>query len=91
MQYGETLWRQWISRAYNIKVSALLVPVPSPVKLLIGLFERGKFCFHCNARGTLRCFCIENSSAGTLVKEDARSLVAALARESEWIDVNVHI
>jgi hypothetical protein len=25
------------------------------------------------------------------VKEDARSLVAALARESEWIDVNVHI
>jgi predicted nucleic acid-binding protein len=30
-------------------------------------------------------------SSGTLTKKDARSFVAALARESEWIDLNVQI
>jgi predicted nucleic acid-binding protein len=36
-------------------------------------------------------FCTENSSAGYVEEELARSFLAALARDSEWIDVDVQV
>ena len=59
----------------NVLVSALLMPRSKPRQALDRVFREGKVLL----------------SSGTLTKKDARSFVAALARESEWIDLNVQI
>jgi uncharacterized protein len=75
----------------NVLVSALLVQASKPRRALDRAFREGKVLLSfCNARGTLRCFAPKQFRR-YIDEEDARSFVAAVSRESEWIDVNVQI
>lgn len=64
---------------------------PSPVRLLTALSLEGKILLSFATLAELYDVLNRKQFRRFIDEEDARSFIAALARESEWIDVNVQI
>jgi putative PIN family toxin of toxin-antitoxin system len=75
----------------NVLVSALLVPRSKPRQALDCAFREGKILLSSATLAELYDVLHRKQFRRYIDEEDARSFVAALARESEWIDVNVQI
>ena len=73
----------------NVLVSALLVPGSKPRQALDLAFQKGKVLLSFATPAELYDVLNRKQFRRYIDEEDARSFVAALARESEWIDVNV--
>lgn len=75
----------------NVLVSALLVPDSKPRQALDRAFGEGKVLLSFATLAELYDVLTRKQFRRYIDEEDARSFVAALARESEWIDVNVQV
>lgn len=75
----------------NVLISALLVPGSKPRQALDRAFREGKVLLSFATLAELYDVLHRKQFRRYIDEEDARSFVAALARESEWIDVNVQI
>lgn len=75
----------------NVLVSALLVPGSRPRQALDCAFREGKVLISFATLAELYDVLQRKHFRRYIDEEDARSFMAALARESEWIDVNVQI
>jgi uncharacterized protein len=75
----------------NVLVSALLVPGSKPRQALDRAFSEGKVLLSFATLAELYDVLTRKQFRRYIDEEDARSFVAALARESEWIDVNVQV
>jgi putative PIN family toxin of toxin-antitoxin system len=75
----------------NVLISALLVPDSKPRRALDRAFQEGKVLLSFATLAELYDVLHRKQLRRYVDEEDARSFVAALARESGWIDVNVQI
>jgi putative PIN family toxin of toxin-antitoxin system len=75
----------------NVLISALLVPDSKPRRALDRAFQEGKVLLSFATLAELYDVLHRKQLRRYVEEEDARSFVAALARESVWIDVNVQI
>jgi putative PIN family toxin of toxin-antitoxin system len=75
----------------NVLISALLVPDSKPRRALDRAFQEGKVLLSFATLAELYDVLHRKQFRRYVDEEDARSFVAALARESVWIDVNVQI
>ena len=75
----------------NVLISALLVPGSKPRQALDRAFREGKVLLSFATLAELYDVLHRKQFRRYIDEEDARSFIAALARESEWIDVNVQI
>ena len=75
----------------NVLVSALLVPGSKPRRALDRAFQEGKVLLSFATLAELYDVLHRKQFRRYLEEEDVRSFIAALARESDWIDVNVQI
>lgn len=75
----------------NVLVSALLAPGSKPRHALDRAFREGKVLLSFATLAELYDVLHRKQFRRYVDEEDARSFVAALARQSEWIDVNVQI
>lgn len=75
----------------NVLVSALLVPGSKPRQALDRTLREGKVLLSFATLAELYDVLNRKQFRRYIDEENARSFVAALARESEWIDVNVQI
>jgi len=74
----------------NVLVSALLVPGSKPRRALDRAFQEGKVLLSFATLAELYDV-LQRKQFRRYIEEDVRSFIAALARESDWIDVNVQI
>jgi len=72
-------------------VSALLVPGSKPREVLDRAFREGKVLLSFATLAELYDVLHRKQFRRYIDEEDARSFIAALARESEWVDVNLRI
>ena len=75
----------------NVLVSALLVPGSKPRRALDRAFQEGKVLLSFATLAELYDVLHRKQFRRYIEEEDVRSFIAALARESDWIDVNVQI
>jgi putative PIN family toxin of toxin-antitoxin system len=75
----------------NVLISALLVPDSKPRRALDRAFQEGRVLLSFATLAELYDVLHRKQFRRYVDEEDARSFVAALARESVWIDVNVQI
>ena len=75
----------------NVLVSALLGPGSKPRQALDRAFREGKVLLSFATLAELYDVLNRKQFRRYIDEEDARSFVAALAHESEWVDVNVQV
>lgn len=75
----------------NVLVSALLAPDSKPRQVLDRVFQEGKVLLSFAPLAELYDVLHRKQFRRYIDEGDARSFIAAVARESEWIDVNVPI
>lgn len=75
----------------NVLVNALLVPRSKPRQALDRAFREGKVLLSFATLTELYDVLHRKQFRRYIDEEDARSFIAALARESEWINVNAQI
>lgn len=73
----------------NVLVSALLVPGSKPRQALDRALREGKVLLSFATLAELYDVLHRKQFRRYLGEEDARSFIAALAHESEWVDVNI--
>jgi len=75
----------------NVLVSALLVPGSKPRQSLDRAFRDGKVLLSLATLAELYDVLRRKHFRRYIDEEDVRSFIVALARDSEWIDVNIQI
>jgi putative PIN family toxin of toxin-antitoxin system len=75
----------------NVLVSALLVPGSKPRQALDRAFREGRVLLSFATLAELYDVLHRKQFRRYIDEEDARSFIAALARESEWIEADVQI